>query len=471
MRSNASNWLFTRMRNFVRIFLVFALAMVQNPASAQKYQGGLIDKSIAVVGNELITLSDLEAEIQMMRSEGYASDKNIRCEVLEQMMQSKLFLMQARLDSLTVNQDQVQSQLNQRLDQVRTALGGDDQVEAYFGKPTYKLRQEWQKQLEEMTLTQQEQQEIAGKIPELTPYNVKQYIDTVDAANLPVIPIKYKMSQICVYPDREAAAMAVKERLLSLRERIINGEKFATLARLYSEDPGSARKGGELGMASKSIFWPAFSDAAMSLKPGMISQIVETPDGFHIIEVLEKKSDMFNARHILMKPSYTIEDREKAFAQLDSIRNVIDTTELTFEIAARFFSQDPATRTNGGQMSDPNTGSAYFEIDQLKPQDYAAVAELEEGQISEPIESLDNEGRDGNLVYKIIRLDKIVPAHPASFENDYTELLGEVQAAKQQEAIMSFIDEKIKSTYITIDPLFKDCNFSREGWQDKFIED
>ena len=459
------------MRNFVRIFLVFALAMVQIPASAQKYQGGLIDKSIAVVGNELITLSDLEAEIQMMRSEGYASDKNIRCEVLEQMMQSKLFLMQARLDSLTVNQDQVQSQLNQRLDQVRTALGGDDQVEAYFGKPTYKLRQEWQKQLEEMTLTQQEQQEIAGKIPELTPYNVKQYIDTVDAANLPVIPIKYKMSQICVYPDREAAAMAVKERLLSLRERIINGEKFATLARLYSEDLGSARKGGELGMASKSIFWPAFSDAAMSLKPGMISQIVETPDGFHIIEVLEKKSDMFNARHILMKPSYTIEDREKAFAQLDSIRNVIDTTELTFEIAARFFSQDPATRTNGGQMSDPNTGSAYFEIDQLKPQDYAAVAELEEGQISEPIESLDNEGRDGNLVYKIIRLDKIVPAHPASFENDYTELLGEVQAAKQQEAIMSFIDEKIKSTYITIDPLFKDCNFSREGWQDKFIED
>ncbi len=122
-------------------------------------------------------------------------------------------------------------------------------------------------------------------------------------------------------------------------------------------------------------------------------------------------------------------------------------------------------------MSDPNTGSAYFEIDQIKPQDYAAVAELEEGQISDPIESLDNEGRDGNLVYKIVRLDKIVPAHPASFENDYTELLGEVQMAKQQEAIMSFIDDKIKSTYITIDPLFKDCNFSREGWQGKIIED
>ena len=139
-----------------------------------------------------------------------------------------------------------------------------------------------------------------------------------DEADLPVVPIKYQISQICIYPDREAANLAVKERLLAIRERIINGEKFSTLARIYSQDPGSARKGGELGMASKSIFWPAFSDAAMSLKPGVVSQIVETPDGFHLIEVLEKKGDMFNARHILLKPEYTSEDREKGFRVLDS---------------------------------------------------------------------------------------------------------------------------------------------------------
>ena len=203
---------------------------------------------------------------------------------------------------------------------------------------------------------------------------MKQYLDTADVDALPVVPIKYQLSQICIYPDREAAAMAVKERLLSLRERILNGESFATLARLYSEDTGSAMKGGELGMASKSIFWPAFSDAAMSLKPGTISQIVETPDGFHIIEVLEKNGDMFNARHILIRPHYTEEDQEKAFKVLDSLRTaiVVDST-ISFDLAARFYSQDPATRTNGGQMSDPNTGSSYFEIDQLKPQDYAAV--------------------------------------------------------------------------------------------------
>lgn len=459
------------MSNKLKISGFIALALVCMPLSAQKYSG-VVDKSIAVVGNEMIRLSDLESEVQMVNAQGYSSDKNIRCELLERMMESKLFLMQARVDSLTVNSDIVSSSLTQRLDQVRTALGGDAQVEAYFGMPIYKLRQEWQAQLEEQNLTQLEQQEIASKIPELTPYDVKQYLDTADVTSLPVIPTKYQMSQICIYPDREAAALAVKERLLSLRERILNGEKFSTLARLYSEDPGSAMKGGELGMASKSIFWPAFSDAAMSLKPGVISQIVETPDGFHIIEVLEKNGDMFNARHILIKPHYTQEDQDKAYKRLDSLRTmiVVDSV-MTFDLAARFYSEDPATRTNGGQMADPNTGSSYFEIDQLKPQDYEAIKNLKVGEVSQPITSLDNEGRDGNLVYKIIRLDKIVPAHTANFETDYTDLLNLVVQMKQMEAINKFVDDKLGSTYIVIDPLFGDCDFSREGWAEKVRQD
>ena len=459
------------MNRNLKLFLLIAFSVMSLPLSAQRYNG-VVDKSIAVVSNEMIRLSDLESEVQMLNAQGYSSDKNIRCELLERMMESKLFLMQARVDSLTVDSDMVAASLTQRLDQVRTALGGDAQVEEYFGMPLYRLRQEWQAQLEEQSLTQKEQQQIASKIPELTPYDVKQYLDTADVSSLPVIPMKYQMSQICVYPDREAAALAVKERLLSLRERIINGEKFATLARLYSEDPGSAMKGGELGMASKSIFWPAFSDAAMSLKPGTISQIVESPDGFHIIEVLEKNGDMFNARHILIKPHYTQEDQDKAFKRLDSLRTmiVVDSV-MTFDLAARFYSEDPATRTNGGQMADPNTGSSYFEIDQLKPQDYEAVKDLEVGEVSQPIASLDNEGRDGNLVYKIIRLDKIVPAHTANFESDYTDLLNLVVQMKQMEAIDEFIDEKLDSTYIVIDPLFGDCDFSREGWAQKVRKD
>jgi peptidyl-prolyl cis-trans isomerase SurA len=456
------------MRHIFKGVAIMALAVISFAASAQKYSNGIIDKTIAVVGNEVIMISQLEEEVQMMKAYGMMSDKSGRCEILESMMSSKLFLMQSRLDSLEVNNDMVESQLSQRLDQVRTSLGGDEAVEEYFGKPLHKLRQEWRKSLEDQTLTQQMQQEITKKVPELTPYDVQKYIDATDPEDLPMVPIKYQLSQICVYPDREAANLAVKERLLAIRERIINGEKFSTLARIYSQDPGSARKGGELGMASKSIFWPAFSDAAMSLKAGVVSQIVETPDGFHIIEVLDKKGDMFNARHILLKPEYTSEDREKGFKLLDSLRTEINNEAITFELAARFYSEDPATRTNGGQMADPMTGSSYFEIDQLKPQDYAAIRNLEVGQISEPIESLDNEGRDGNLVYKVVKVDKILPAHPASFQNDYTLLLDQATQQKSMEAIDNFIDSKIKSTYIVIDPLFKDCDFEREGWKEKF---
>ena len=451
----------------MKLMAVAASVCVTVSASAQKYTDGIVDKTIAVIGNEVVTISQLEEEVKMMRAYGMMSDKSGRCDILEQMMASKLFLMQARVDSIEVNNDMVEGELRNRVDNVRTQLGGDEGVEEYFKKSLHKLRQEWRQAITDQTLPQQMQQEIAKKVPELTPYDVQKYIDATDEADLPMVPVKYQLSQICIYPDREAANMAVKERLLAIRERIINGEKFSTLARIYSQDPGSARKGGELGMASKSIFWPAFSDAAMALKPGVVSQIVETPDGFHIIEVLEKKGDMFNARHILLKPEYTSDDREKAFTTLDSLRTELLNGAVTFELAARFYSQDPTTRTNGGQMADPMTGSSYFEIDQLKPQDYAAVRNLKEGEISEPVESLDNEGRSGNTVYKIIKVDKILPAHTATFTNDYNLLLEQAKQKKSMEAIDEFINSKIESTYIIIDPLFKDCDFERKGWYEK----
>ena len=454
-----------------RVIVLTAALLACTALSAQKYEGGLIDKTVAVVGNEVILISDIESEVQQMRIQGRSSDRDMRCSILESMMESKIFLMQARIDSLTVNSDMVEGELTNRIDNARTMLGGDEELEKYFGKPLYRLRQEWRQMFEDMSLTQQEQATIAQSIPEITPYDVQQFLDTVAVEDLPVVPIKYQLSQICIYPDRDAANLAVKERLLSLRERIINGEKFATLARIYSEDPGSARKGGELGMASKSIFWPAFSDAAMALRPGTISQIVETPDGFHIIEVIEKKGDMFNARHILLKPQYTAEDREKAFSRLDSLRTKVLEDEIKFPLAARFFSEDPATRTNGGQMADPNTGSSYFEIGQLKPADYAAIKDLKEGEISEPVESTDNEGyqqgRQGNTVYKIIRVDKIVPAHSATFTNDYTELQDRVRNQRQMKAIDEFLEKKIKDTYIVIDPMFKECAFKRDIWKTK----
>jgi len=319
---------------------------------AQVYGDGLIDKAVAVVGNDMILLSDIEDEIKMMQASGYTVDKNSRCQILENMVSSKLFLTQARLDSLTVTEEQVKEQVNGRLNQVMNSLGGEKETEEYFKKPIYKIKADWTEAFREQLLIQQMQQKVYSDIPKLTPGDVKKLCEETPAEDLPMIPTKYRLRQIVLYPDKEAAAMIVKEKLLDLRERVLAGEKFAALARLYSQDPGSATRGGELGMRSKTVYWPQFSDAAMSLKVGQVSQIVETPDGFHIIQMIEKSGDMFNARHILIKPTYTSADRNAAFSRLDSIRTAILDGNVTFEVAAWNNSEDYKTRTNGGVMVD-----------------------------------------------------------------------------------------------------------------------
>ena len=434
------------------------------PARAQKYTDGLIDKSVAVIGNDMIMLSQLESEVQMMRMRGQAADQKARCEILETMLINKLFYVQAKKDSLTVNDANVENVLTQRLDEAFSALGGEKGVEEYFHKPLYKLRMEWKEQLNEQALIQQKQQEVSTGGARVTPADVADYYHATPKEDLPVISTQYRLRQILVYPDRETANLAVKEKLLGLRERVLNGEKFATLARIYSQDPGSVSKGGELGMLSKTVFWPAFSDAAMALKVGQVSQIVETPDGFHIIQLIAREGDMFNARHILIKPTYTTQDRIQAFDRLDSIRTLIVKDSVSFSDAAKTYSQDRSTAVSGGLLADPYSGSSYFEKDQLKPADYAVIRNMKEGDVSEPFESLDNEGRNGNTVYKIIYLEKIIPSHTATLETDYNQLLGAVNNKQSTEAIDNFIKAKQKVTHIFIDPMFRGCDFRYEGW-------
>lgn len=444
--------------------LCTALAAASVTSLQAQVYSNIIDRTVAVIGNEMIQLSQVESEAQMLQFQGYTTDRDLRCMVLENMMESKLFLMQARLDSLTVNADMVESNLNDRVNNIMTQLGGEREMEEYFGKSIFKLRQEWRETLNEQSLVQEMQQSVAGKVPELTPKQVAEYYRHTSADSLPEVPTQYQISQIAVYPDRKKAELAVRERLLEFRERVAAGEKFSMLATLYSKDPGSALKGGELGMASKTIFWPAFSDAAMSLKVGQVSPIVETPDGFHLLQMIEKKGDMFNVRHILLKPEYTEDDRRTAFERLDSIKNVVTVDSVSFFLAARRFSEDPATRTNGGVLADPNTGSALFEKDQLKPTDYAVLKDMQIGDISAPFESSDNEGRNGNTMYKIIRLDRLIPSHTADLDRDLQLLSNMARQQLQSDAVDKFLNEKQKTAYIVLDPMFHGCAFKRKGW-------
>ena len=446
-----------------KILTAALLLLAVLPLRGQKYDG-VIDKSVALIGNDIVMLSEIEAEAQMERARGLAVDKTARCEILENFLVSKLFLTQARLDSLVVNDAQVSAMLEQRMNEVVMTLGGEQKTEEYFGKPLYKLRQEWQSALSDQSLIQEMQRNVAQDVPKVTPSDVKKYVEETPAEDLPMVSTKYRIRQIGLYPDKEAAELAVKEQLVGLRERIVNGERFSTLARLYSQDPGSVAKGGELGMASKSIFWPAFSDAAMSLKVGQVSQVVETPDGFHIIQLIEREGDKFNARHILIKPQYTSEDRSRAFQRLDSIRNLVVEEKISFADAARSFSEERHSATSGGLMADEYSGSSYFEKDQLKPADYNVLRNMQEGDVSEPFESLDNEGRNGNTIYKILYLERVIPAHVATFQEDYNTLLEEVNQKNSLAAIDKFIEEKQKTTYIVIDPMFQGCDFQRKGW-------
>ena len=448
---------------FIITVLLFAAGF---GAKAQTYGGGLIDKSIAIVGNDVILLSDIEEEVRMMLASGMTVESNTRCQILENLVSSRLFLTQARLDSLTVTDEQVKEQVEARLNDIMNRIGGEKETEEYFKKPLYKIRADWTDVFRDQLLIQQMQQKVYTSIPKMTPAAIKELCAEMPAEDLPVIPTQYKLRQIVLYPDKESAAMVVKEKLLDLRERVLAGEKFSSLARLYSQDPGSATRGGELGMRSKTVYWPQFSDAAMSLKVGQVSQIVETPDGYHIIQMIEKKGDMFNARHILIKPSYTASDRNKAFARLDSIKSEILGGNVTFEAAAWFNSEDPKTRTSGGMMVDEYTGSASLEKDRLNPADYAVIKDMKQGDISEPFESLDTEGR-GHTIYKIVRLDEEIPSHTATFETDYDALVNMANEKNAHKAIENFVEEKKKTTHIRIDPLFAGCKFVNEEWIEK----
>ena len=452
------------MRRFLSSAVVALLLLVPAILHAQRYENGLADKTIVLIGNEAILLSQLEGEVQILAAEGRGVDRNTRCQVLENMMVHKLFLNQAKLDSLTVKEDNVEMELQQRISSILTSLGSEAAVEKQFKKPVYKLKEEWRDALREQSLAQQKQQEVMMSAGNSTPAEVMNFYKSTPESDLPIISTQYKLSQIALYPDQEAAKLAVKERLLGFRNRILKGERFSSLATLYSEDPGSAMRGGELGMASKNLFWPQFSDAAMALKEGQISQIVETPDGFHLIQMIKKDGDMFNARHILLKPKYTGADRTKAFAQLDSIKTLILADSISFQIAALANSEDLKSAVSGGLMADPNTGASLFEKDQLKPADYAVIKDMKVGEISEPFESLDDEGRSGNTIYKILKLEKIIPSHTATFESDFEVIQKIANRKRQIDEINKFIKEKQAVTYIKLDDLFKQCNFEREGW-------
>ncbi len=417
----------------------------------------IIDQIVAIVGESTILESDLESQYLQMKAEGRATPgKNMKCNILEDIMVQKLLLHQARLDSLKIDEGQVERQLDARLQYFIQQIGSKEKLEAYFHKSYLEIKEDFREPMREQMLTQQMQQKIIEDV-KMTPREVRAYYRSLPKDSIPEIPEQYEIQQILINPPySEEAKVAARQKLLELRKRILEGESFKTLAILYSEDPGSARNGGELGYQGKAQLVKNFARVAFSLKKGQVSQIVETPFGYHIIQLIDRKGDQVNVRHILIKPKLSADAIKRANELLDSLAFQIRMDSLSFERAAFLFSEDKNTRTLGGLMINPSTGDTRFTISQMDRKMADVVSRLKPGEISDPFQYVD---QTGNVVFKIIKLKSVIPAHKANLSLDYSLLQNMAKSGKQKEVFHEWIRNNLKTTYVRVDGSYRQCHF------------
>lgn len=425
-------------------------------------QNKVVDQVIAVVGKNIIIQSEIEDQYIQLLAQGYYSDNDIKCDILENLLFQKLLLDQAELDSIEITTREVEYAMDNRFRQLINQFGSEEKLEEMLGKSILEMKTDLKEEMKNHLLTQKMQGKITEDI-KITPAEVRNYFKKIPEDSLPVIGVEYEIEQIVRHPVISADEKAVvKEKLNGFRERIINGEKFSTLAVLYSEDPGSARKGGELGFVSRNDLVSEFAAVAFNLKTtDEVSRIVETEFGFHIIQLIEKKGELVNVRHILLSPKVAPEEMVKAKSYLDSIASLIRIDTLTFARAAEKFSDDDNSKLNGGLMVNPYTMSSRFTEEDLDATTRYMLKNMREGDISKPYESKDIGGK---TVYKIIRLRKIVPEHKVNLKDDYQKIQDIALEDKKQEAINEWIRKKQKICYIHIDDSYRNCRFQVDGW-------
>lgn len=427
-------------------------------------QNNMIDGVVWIVGDEVILKSDVEEQRLRMQYEGTRMQGDPYCLIPEQIAIQKLFLHQAKIDSITVSESMVYSQVEARMNYFISEIGSKEKMEEYFKKTASQIREELYTVTKEQMIVQQMQQKLTGDV-KLTPNEVRTMYGKMDADSIPTVPETVEVQIITIEPPiKQEEIDRVKNQLREFAERVNSGSvDFSLLARLYSEDKESALRGGELGFAGRGRFVPEFASAAFALQePGKISRVIETEFGYHIIQLIEKRDDRVNCRHILLKPRVSIEEKKQALERLDSIVNVIRNGELTFESATLQFSSDKDSRMNGGLIPNQYTGSSKFEYQNL-PSEIAKMAyKLNAGEISEPFAMMDT--KLGREVYAVIKVKSKVKSHKANLVDDYQELKSFLEAKRGQEIIQEWITKKQKETYIQIDEEWKNCNFKHEGW-------
>ncbi len=420
----------------------------------------ILDRIVAVVGEYRILQSDIENQYLQNRAQGIDMPGDPKCSILEDYLAQKLLVNQAKIDSVLVSDSEVEMELDGRLQYFIQMIGSQEALEEYFGKSILQIKEDMRESVHESILTRRMQGTITADV-RVTPSEVRDFYNSLPRDSIPYIDSKIEISQIVMYPEvKEEAIFETKQKLLELRKRILEGEKFATLAVLYSED-GSAPRGGEIGFMGKGELDPAYAKAAFSLKVGGVSTIVESAFGYHVIQLIERREDRVNTRHILMKPKVDPENVAAAIRKLDSIAMLIRIDTISFDLAARIYSQDKNSAVNGGIMVNPIDNTTQFEMDDLSPEEYVALRDLEVGEITQAFEA---EDENGKKVYKIIWLQKRTRPHRANLEEDYMILKQIALQKKKQDVYLLWLDERMVDTYIHIDNSFAGCEFRKKGW-------
>ena len=438
--------------------ILFFVTILFSQNSQAQY---VVDQVLGVVGSEKILLSDVEQEVLRMKMQGVTREGDMKCNVLEELMIHKLLLHQAAIDSIEVTNSMVDNELSRRLGYFINQVGSESALEKYFNKTISQIRADLRVTIREGLLAQQMQSKIVENVA-VTPSEIRRFYRELPRDSLPLIPEQYEVRQIVINPPAsEDAEFAVRKQLLDIRERVLKGERFSTMAVAYSEDRATATRGGELGFRSREELVKSFSDVAFSLREGQVSQIVESEYGFHIIQMIERRDEQVNVRHILMRPSYSQEQLIKAQNKLDSIANLVKADSLTFRRAAQLFSQDEKTRLSGGLMINPQTNTSLFQSEQFLPADFYVIRNLKPEEISQPFESRDEHA---NVVYKIVKITRVIPQHKANLDDDYAIIQQMTKMKKSEEVFMEWVKAKVKSTYVRIDPSYQNCQFEMDGW-------
>jgi len=424
----------------------------------------LVESVAAIVGNEVIYLSEIENSILDLRSGGNrtATDQ-LRCDVLRQLLISKLFLDQARIDSIVVTDDMVEGELNARVNDAIRRAGSEEALQEYFKKSMIEIRRDIRKALVDQEIISQVQSSIAENI-KVTPNELKKFYSSIPKDSLPVLPTKVQISLIQLDPpDNEENKAEARQRLLDIRGEILAGKSFNVLAIMYSEDPQTASKGGERGYMLRGELEKPYADEAWSLTKNSISKIVETPEGYHLIQLIDRNGDLINTRHILIKPKVKPAQAAKAISMLDSLSNLIRKDSLKFEDVARRFSSHKDSRINGGKFvsTNPSERDTWFTLDELNSEMYVKVRDLKVGEISDPFRTTDE---NNNVVFRVVRLDNELPAHRANLKDDYQNLSDAALMNKRTKIYDEWIKKKIAVTYIRVSDEFKSCAFLEEGW-------